>query len=471
MFKGILRTINSHPAKALIALFFIAQLVHIFVVPVWGSSEAREAHVISSILNGDSILYPSRNGIVPSKPPFFHWLGASIGYCFQSSAIWVPRLVSLLASLGVLWMTMLLTRLFLANSRVPIDQHEDAVYLAVIIMLTSWLFFAQTTDAKVDMLFCFLIAVSLFLLARALFLRHVSPIAATFFTMAVAAAILTKGPLALVLLIALGTIILLSIPRPFPWKSIIQLLVYAMSGFMLASLWYLYGASKDGFIERHLFIENIQRLLGSERMNSEGPWFYLISLHRTCFPWILLPYVFIAKRYRLHSGVICFFAFVVLLSIASGKRHSYPLPVLPLFACGLSIMILEAQYIRSAQFVKLKLVMPFLIVVLVASTATGMYVKATHKAYPKLVQEIRDASHDRPLIVVKAWWDESFDVLMYLLNRPVAVYSPDQFQQVRASQRVDNALCLVNISQDFFDQQRALVRRERPSPLALYPCQ
>ena len=112
-----------------------------------------------------------------------------------------------------------------------------------------------------------------------------------------------------------------------------------------------------------------------------------------------------------------------------------------------------------------------LIVLMAASTATGMYVKATHKAYPKLVQEIQDATHDRPLIIVKAWWDEGFDVLMYLLNRPVAVYAPDQFQQIRASQHVDNALCLVHISQDFFDHQRALLRREQPNPLALYPCQ
>lgn len=471
MFKGIFRTINSYPAQALLALFFITQLIHIVVVPVWGSSEAREAHVISSILHGDSILYPSRNGIVPSKPPLFHWLGAAIGYCFQSSAIWVPRLVSLLASLGVLWMTMLLTRLFLANSKVPTEQHEDAAYLAVVIMLTSWLFFAQTSDAKVDMLFCFWIAASVYVLARALLLRDIRPIAAIFFIIAVTAAILTKGPLALVLLLVLGVIMLLSLPRPFPWTIIMQLLVYAIGGFMLASLWYLYGASRDGFIERHLFIENIQRLIGSERMNTEGPWFYFMSLHRTCFPWIFLPYVFIAKRYRLHSGVICFFAFVLLLSLASGKRHSYPLPVLPLFACGISIMILESHYIRSSQFVKLQSIMPMLIVLMAASTATGMYVKATHKAYPKLVQEIQDATHDRPLIIVKAWWDEGFDVLMYLLNRPVAVYAPDQFQQIRASQHVDNALCLVHISQDFFDHQRVLLRREQPNPLALYPCQ
>jgi 4-amino-4-deoxy-L-arabinose transferase-like glycosyltransferase len=468
--KGFLSTLKTHPLALILSLFFGLQLFHILLVPVWGSSEAREAHVIWSILHGDHFFYPSRNGIVPSKPPLFHWIGTFVGFCFQSSSIWIPRLVSLLSSIGVLFLTFSLTKIYSKKSEESEIEQNSTAYLAVVILLTSWIFFAQTVDAKVDMLLCFWIIAATYVGTSALFTKKLSIITGFLCSLLSAAAILTKGPLAVVIIALFGLITFFE-QQEKSWKIFFQLIGYSIVGVCLASVWYLLGVSNDGFIERHLFLENITRLIGSEKMNKEAPWFYLISVQRTFFPWIFVLYFLLYKKQKRHVGIDCFFVLLLLLSLAAGKRHSYILPAAPLFACGLAVMLTKAKYFNSKIFEKYQKSFLICLVGIILLTTSGMYIKAISRNYPLLASSLAQHTKDQQIVVVKEWWDESFDVVLYLLQKRVVVLTPDAFPEFRKNHPLDQSYCLVNNPlTNMFQKESPVAQWEKPTKIFLFRC-
>ena len=99
------RRIPSFPWSAIFAgcaAYSVIQLCFIGLPSFIGGSEAREAQVIEVILRSNEWVLPLRNGIIPSKPPLFHWTGAALALIAGGVSEFLARLPSHLYALGVL---------------------------------------------------------------------------------------------------------------------------------------------------------------------------------------------------------------------------------------------------------------------------------------------------------------------------------------------------------------------------------
>ncbi len=75
-------------------VIFFGLLVRLALAPpIWHHGEAREGLVVQGIVHNHEWILPLRNGEMPSKPPFFHWLAALPAFVFGPSD-WIVRLPS-----------------------------------------------------------------------------------------------------------------------------------------------------------------------------------------------------------------------------------------------------------------------------------------------------------------------------------------------------------------------------------------
>jgi len=333
---------------------------------IGGSSEARETHVASIIRETGEWVLPLRNGVVPSKPPFFHWVTSALGELYGAVTPAVARGTSLMFGAGVILLTVLLGIRLSSGVGALSREQSTAIGLGAGFVLASTYGFTQLAlDARVDMTYTFFVVLAVYgILApfsreSALARGRKIPLAERDFALffgACGGAILAKGPIGFVLptVIAGGVLVYL-----VGWRGALGVcLKPRLSWLLLLALalpWYLAAAERgdDAFIQRQIIFENLKRFTGAEHMNNEPPWFYVGSLFRSAFPWSLVfiahlglvplrrapaaPYgegQLPAARLRA-SGAVWFLLGFIFLSLASGKRHSYLLPLYP----GMSIFV------------------------------------------------------------------------------------------------------------------------------------
>lgn len=353
------KTCLPFPWRALLsalAVYSAIQLSFLGLAPIAGSTEAREAQVIDAIVREGEWVLPLRNGIVPSKPPLFHWVGAVIGSASGGVSELVARLPSHLAALGILLCVALCAYALSKRSRTTESNLycERAALLSAGVLSLTYGFHQLAAQAMVDMVFslCVWGAIASVVCGaksedapRTL----LSARARSAFWLFCALAVLARGPLGLVLpvfLTFIGGAWVVGVRSTFRELSRPSV---GWLAFVLPVAWYCAAYSQGGeaFLARQLFFENVQRFVGGEKVNTEVWWFYIPSLLRTTFPWgvlMLVALVFMQPRgdgvsYRgEYAGRILLLPFVMLVggvllfSLSSGKRHSYMLPLLPLMA-------------------------------------------------------------------------------------------------------------------------------------------
>jgi 4-amino-4-deoxy-L-arabinose transferase-like glycosyltransferase len=349
-------------------LFLVALIFMVVLGPpllglaaLWGSSEAREVHVVEVMLRDGEWVLPLRNGIVPSKPIGFHLVAAVLGSLIGKATPAVVRLVSYIAGIGLVLVTSLLAYRF-SSHREERDRRTYAVF-AGSMTLTTYLWIRLAVDARVDMIFSFFVSLAIYFGYAAFnfggsgseFRR--SHCAA--FWLASAAAVLCKGPLGLVLPLS---IVGISCWFMSGWRRAWSLLFDFKIGWLLflipILIWYLsaYLRGGEAFLLRQLLFENIERVTGNERMNSQPFWYYAREFFRVYTPWsIIVCFVIVGywrdilKPFSLRReslsphwlGYIWFGFGFVLFSCASGKRSSYLLPLLPGFLASSSIILCQ----------------------------------------------------------------------------------------------------------------------------------
>ena len=325
-----------------------------------GSSEAREAQVVDTILREGNWVLPLRNGVIPSKPPLYHWIAATVSYGLGGISEFSTRYTSQLCAAVCMLLVALTTFRFAEATRSyqsPRHARRAALVAAGTLSLTYG-FYQMGCQAMVDMTFA--MCVWLVLVSVALTVKTdntakapVPEVARALFWLFCSVAVLARGPLGVVLPIALCgvagccTLGLLRTIKLFVYPS------FGWLAFAIPIVWYYlaYQVGGDAFLDRQLFFENIKRFSGGEFVNSEPWWFYIPSVLRTTFPWgIILLWIFFKsvarpqtlsypmglRRVRwLPSILLC--TGIVLFSLSSGKRHSYLLPLLPLIAVQLGV--------------------------------------------------------------------------------------------------------------------------------------
>lgn len=318
---------------ALLAAAGILFLAASIATPFYTKGEPREAIVVQALLSGGSAVLPLRNGNeIPSKPPLFHWLGALASRLSGGVSEASVRLPSVAASVATIGLTVALgIRLW----------GLGAGLAAGAILASSQQWIASSVTARVDMVlaFCVTAAVASFISARSEDRRM-----GWAFYAAAAAAVLTKGPVGIVLPILVLAVCLvcrrdraylgkLSVARGLPWL-------------VLPLLWYLaaYGEGGQAFLDKLILKENFYRVLDPEKVGAghiKSMFFYFPALLAGMAPWSLfLPAVGIQlwKRGKQTQSdgtlypLVWFLVTLVLFSLAGSKRGVYLLPAYPALA-------------------------------------------------------------------------------------------------------------------------------------------
>lgn len=367
---------NSFSNRAILAYLFL--ILYLFCAlsllglsPIGDSSEAREGQVIWSILNSHEWILPLRNGIVPSKPPFAHWVGATIGEILGFASVFIVRIPAFLGAFGILILSAFITRrLATFTNSYSAAQVRQLSWLSVALLLCTYGFVRMQADARVDMLFSFWVVASIAVTVAALecplgfagkFEFNFTPSRTMLFYLCAGFAVLTKGPLGLVLSLLISSAILFVLIGIKPIQTLILRPFYGWIPFLAVTLPYYYVATvrspiqtENLFLARQLWLENLERFSGSQKITTEPWWFYLPSFLRVAFPWSLLFFVQCYCKFfktsampklklsspHLIVGAAWFFSGLLFFSLSAGKRDLYLLPLLP----GVVIALVPGLY-------------------------------------------------------------------------------------------------------------------------------
>ena len=319
-----------------IALF----LVNLGGYPFYTKGEPREAVTVFNMLHGGGFILPLRAGIeVPSKPLLMHWLAAIISMLAGGVSEWTVRMPSgLLAIGGMLAAYMYVRRLF-----------DDRVgFLAALILGTTVQYLQAGSGARVDMTLTFFLEVAFFefiLIAEGLTARRMT------LYFAIAMAVLSKGPVGLILL-ALVALVWIAVEGRWKLMRELCLMRGAALVVLLAGGWYLAAALEGGmpFVHKQLLAENLFRLVRDSafREGHAHPFYYMEgALIAGFLPWtplLLIVFVQAARRPhqmepRLSYLTIWFVVVLLFYNLPQSKRGVYLLALYPALATLLAIYV------------------------------------------------------------------------------------------------------------------------------------
>jgi 4-amino-4-deoxy-L-arabinose transferase-like glycosyltransferase len=314
----------------LLALILIVLAAWIYLLPpIWNHGEAREGLVVRSIVLDHQWILPFRNDEVPSKPPLFHWIGASLAHLFGLSDFTV-RLPSVLAA----WIVALITFVLGAATG-----GRKTAWLAVGALLGMYQFWVSATEARVDMVFsaCVTISIAGFFF----WLRDGREGARALSYLAAACAVLAKGPVGA----ALPGIVIVSflvVERRF--AAIWQFISWPLLALALAidlgwyALAYRIGGSE--FVAWQIMHENVDQLLGTHGFESNKTTLSMLGWIPTrTFPWNLALLWVLVRRLRGERQdstgrflVVWWAAITAFFFLVNIKRAVYLLPTYPAVA-------------------------------------------------------------------------------------------------------------------------------------------
>ena len=343
-----LRWVHEHRVVLLYGLLMLAVLP---ARDLWAPDEPDFAQCVREMRERGSWLLPYLNGVPYSeKPILFYWLmkvSAIVGQALTGGAgfthgvaAWALRLPSVLAAVGFLagfhhWL-----RRFLQN---------DVADLGAMLLAATPLWFWQGQFIQIDMVFAALLAWSwLAWLGGYLLLRgHVPSRSANeanrWFLgayVALALAFLAKGPLAMVLSLAL-VLAFLAWQRDWQALARMRLGTGLLMMLVLIAPWYVAAGLKGGpqYAYELVIHQNFERALHA--WDHVQPWWqYAQYLAGDYFPWtLLLPVLgFVLWREGHHRSVgtrFCILAVgvpLLLLSLSQSKQGKYILMVYPFLA-------------------------------------------------------------------------------------------------------------------------------------------
>ena len=315
-------------------------LVNLGGYPLYTKGEPREAVTVFDIVHGGGVILPRRAGVeIPSKPLLMHWMAALVSFFAGGVNEFAVRLPSAgLAIAGVIVCYFYVRRLF----------DNVTALIAALILATTFQYLQAATGARVDMTLTFFMVVAFFefiLIAEGLTRRRM------LLYVAIALAVLTKGPIGLILP---GLVALVWIAAERRWTVLrrMNLVRGAIVVLVLAGGWYLAALIEGGpnFFRKQILAENLLRFAGGGDFH-EGhihPFYYMeLALVAGFMPWtILLPIAgFQAARAprtldpRFNFIAIWFAAVLIFYNLPQSKRGVYLLCMYPAFATLIAIYV------------------------------------------------------------------------------------------------------------------------------------
>lgn len=329
---------------ATIALY----LVNLGGYPLYTKGEPREAVTIYDIVHGGGWILPARAGVeIPSKPLLMHWLAALVSLVTGVTEFSVRLPTAALGIAGVLVCYFYGRRLF----------NNVSAFFAALMMATTAQYLQAATGARVDMTLTFFMEVAFFefiMMAERLTKRRM------LFYVAIAGAILTKGPVGGVLPLMVA-IIWIALKHRWYIVRDLALVRGALVVIVLAGGWYL-GAlieGGEGFFRKQILAENLYRVVGSTVVQEPHahPFYYMEGALLAGFmPWTIVAPIAIVEALRrpraldsrLSYFVIWFATVLVFYNLPQSKRGVYLLALYPALAILLGIYLADAIIFRNA---------------------------------------------------------------------------------------------------------------------------
>lgn len=322
--------------------------------------EPREAAVAVSMLEtGNWVLPQAYANEFAYKPPMAHWLMAAFSYPGGEVTEFTSRLPSALAFVVLMGFVLV----FFGKRIVKFQE----AFIATLLLMTSVEIHRAAMTTRVDMLLTMFIVLGLFQLYRwedKLELKGL-PI---FIPLLFGCAILTKGPVGIILPLFIFGVYLLML-RKYSWLTIFKALLYAgVSSLFLPMLWYVaaWKQGGDDFLNVvlaenfgrffHLSTPGISYDLGHEN----GVWYNFVTLAAGFIPWTIFFFftlfgiklhkpqhsfrqllsdswkrILTMEKVRLFS-LVALVCIVFFYSIPSSKRSVYLMPAYPFIALFLA---------------------------------------------------------------------------------------------------------------------------------------
>lgn len=335
-------SLRRHPVAWLIGLFALLYAWNLGLVELSVTDEARSGMLVRDMLAGNVLLPRTPDGYLVEKPPAYYGSCALFGWAFGVNE-WTLRGVSVLAALGTLAVTGWIVRFF---------GSPRAALLAVAALGSNILFLTSAREAMVDMMLTLFLTVG-FAAYVAGRLGRITPEHATGLCgLAFGMAVLSKGPLGLVLPIAVcGVDFLIETRGLFwsvkrPWAPGLGAILLALA---VSTLWYAPGLAlgKGEFLETSILSENFRMPTGTASgigVAHQKPLYYYAEWQAlTVLPFLPLLVALPAwlrdpanrvPRLLLGCWILAGFA---LFQAASNKRFYYLLPLQPAVAAVLGL--------------------------------------------------------------------------------------------------------------------------------------
>jgi 4-amino-4-deoxy-L-arabinose transferase-like glycosyltransferase len=359
--------IGSH-ARAVMVLLVVALLGFLpgfFSIPPIDRDEARFAQATKQMVeSGDYVDIRFQDEVRYKKPVGIYWVQAAVvktatalGFSGALTTIWLYRLPSLVGSIGAVLLTY-----WTALAFVP----RRAAVLAGLMMASCVLLGIERLLAKTDALLLMTVVAAMGAMARA-YLWHERErldaasawIVASIFWTALAAGVLLKGPL-IVMVVALAAIALIVVDRSAAWLLMLKPIAGIIWLAVLVLPWFvaIIGRTGDAFLAGSVGEDLLGKIFTGQESHGAPPGYYFVLFWVTFWPGATLaalatPAVWRARRERAVKFLLAWLvpSWVVFELVVTKLPH-YVLPLYPAIAI-LTAAVIDARALSRKPFLEL----------------------------------------------------------------------------------------------------------------------
>ncbi len=359
--------IGSH-ARAAMVLLVVALLGFLpgfFSIPPIDRDEARFAQATKQMVeSGDYVDIRFQDEVRYKKPVGIYWVQAAVvktatalGFSGALTTIWLYRLPSLVGSIGAVLLTY-----WTALAFVP----RRAAVLAGLMMASCVLLGIERLLAKTDALLLMTVVAAMGAMARA-YLWHERErldaasawIVAAIFWTALAAGVLLKGPL-IVMVVALAAIALIVVDRSAAWLLTLKPIAGIIWLAVLVLPWFvaIIGRTGDAFLAGSVGEDLLGKIFTGQESHGAPPGYYFVLFWVTFWPGATLaalatPAVWRARRERAVKFLLAWLvpSWVVFELVVTKLPH-YVLPLYPAIAI-LTAAVIDARALSRKPFLEL----------------------------------------------------------------------------------------------------------------------
>ena len=339
------RASHARAITFLLALCLIAFLPGFFQIPPVDRDEARFAQATKQMVEtGDYVDIRFQNEVRYKKPVGIYWLQAAaikvaeqLGVPGARTTIWLYRFPSLLGAIGAVLLTYWAALAFVSRR---------ASLLAAVMMASSILLGVEARLAKTDAMLLLVSVAAMGAMARIYLSRH-RPGSTTIpewkmpaiFWTAVAAGILLKGPVIL-MLVALTALALIAQDRSIGWVWKLKPVAGIIWTVLLVLPWFIaiLVRSGDSFLAESIGKDLLAKITSGQESHGAPPGYYLALFWVTFWPaaplaLLAAPAVWAVRR---EPGPRFLLAWIIpvwiVLELVITKLPHYVLPLYPAIA-------------------------------------------------------------------------------------------------------------------------------------------